>query len=101
MCSTVSAVSWETTRSGAGRSAGTSSPRSSVVPATMLGVVRTPPFAIVEKTLVAWIAFTDTLWPKSTAYSVRPSHESAGCRMPADSPGSPRPDFWPKPNFRR
>src|SRR5659263_483063 len=59
------------------------------------GWARTPPLATVAYTCVAWTALTESPCPKSTAYLVRPSHWSTGCRMPFVSPGSPTPvDQW-------
>ena len=99
--STVAAVSGEMTCVPTGASAGTAVPSGAVAGLMTCAGIRTPPFAIVAKTWVAWTALTETPWPNSTAYLVRPSHLSDGCRMPADSPASSRPVLAPKPNFAR
>ena len=69
----------------------------SVVPATTVGVTRTPSFAMVAKTLVACSAVTEQPCPKEKVGSEVPDQSDTGRSKPADSPGKCDPVLWPKP----
>ena len=58
--------------------AGTYWPLVLVVPATMVGATRTPPFAIVAYTLAICTAVTATPWPNAIVYRVSPDHCDTG-----------------------
>src|SRR5947208_1551131 len=98
---TVRAVAALTTRTWRGAGDEVKAPSVATVPATSVGSTRTPPFAIVAYTLVAWTAFSDRPWPKDTVANCAALHLSGGVRMPRLSPGKSRPVGSPIPNAFR
>src|SRR5436190_3508627 len=89
MARTVRAVVALTTRTWRGAGAELKVPSGATLPATRVGSTRTPPFAIVAYTLVAWTAFNDRPCPNDTVANCAADHLSGAERMPRLSPGKP------------
>src|SRR5207245_8903109 len=94
----ISAVEADTTRRVFGAAAAWNRPSEPTVPWTRRGSTHTPPLAMVAYTDAICSGVTASPWPKAIVARLTPDHDSTGGRMPADSPGYPRPVVRPNPN---